>query len=172
MINSIKYFKKECIKKFEELENEFMKNPLLIAEYITGLTAELHNFGLQIIKDSLESMDQMLQDSPVRRRHWVVESHTSKQLITSLGTVSFNKTLFTNKETGTSEYLLDRILGLTPNERITEDANKIHQLQFPKNEEKPEKKKEVDYLYIHEGIEKEAPKSKRNKLMTLLLLWC
>ena len=80
--------------------------------------------------------------------------------------------------------------------------NKIHELEFPRNEEKPEKKKEVDYLYIeadedhsslqfrekrgdlkenenhqknnclitklvyvHEGIEKEAPKSKRHKLV-------
>lgn len=122
----------------------------------------------------------MLQKSPIRLKHWVVESHELKQLITSLGTVTFNKTLFTNKETGISEYLLDRILGLERNERITEDAeakmleeavqtsyrrggeetslttqvskqtvkNKIHRLNFPKNEDKLEKKKEVDYLYI------------------------
>jgi len=234
MINSIKYFEEECINKFEKLENKFMENPLQIAEYVTGLTAELHNLGLQMIKDSLESMDQMLQESPIRKKHWVVESHTSKQLITSLGTVCFDKTLFTNKETGGSEYLLDRILGIARNERLTEDAearlleeavqtsyrrggeetslttevskqtvkNKIHQLKFPKNEEQPEKKKEVDYLYIeadedhvslqfrekkgdliesknnqknnclitklvyvHEGIENEAPKSKRHKLV-------
>lgn len=164
----------------------------------------------------------------------MVESHERKQLVTSLGTVTFQKTLFINKETGKSEYLLDRMLGLEKNERITEDAlarmlkeavqtsyrrggeetslttavkkqtvkNKIHALQFPKNEEVPEKKKEVEYLYIeadedhvslqfrekngdltenenhqknnclitkmvyiHEGIEREAPKSRRNKLV-------
>ncbi|HKM33544.1 MAG TPA: ISLre2 family transposase, partial [Lachnospiraceae bacterium] len=224
----------ECINKFEKLEDEFMKDPLKMAEYVIGITTELHSLGLQMIKESLESMDQMLQESPVRLRHWVVESHTDKQLITSLGTVNFNKTLFTNKETGNSEYLLDRILGLERNERITEDAearmleeavqtsyrrggeetslttevkkqtvkNKIHRLQFPKNEDRPEKKKEVEYLYIeadedhvslqfrekkgdltenenhqknnclvtklvyiHEGIEKEAPKSRRHKLI-------
>ena len=80
--------------------------------------------------------------------------------------------------------------------------NKIHALEFPKNNEKPVKKKVVEYLYIeadedhaslqfrekkgdlienenhrknnclitklvyvHEGIEKEAPKSKRQKLI-------
>ena len=148
--------------------------------------------------------------------------------------VTFKKTLFTNRETGESEYLLDRIMGFEKHERISEDAfakmlkeavqtsyrrggeatslttdvkkqtvkNKIHELEFPRNEEKPEKKKEVDYLYIeadedhaslqfrekrgdlkenenhqknnclitklvyvHEGIEKEAPKSKRHKLV-------
>jgi len=180
MINSIKCFEEECINRFEKLENEFMKNPLQMAEYVLGLTAELHNLGLRMIQESLESMDQMIQKSPVRLKRWVVESHTSKQLITSLGAVTFSKTLFTNREKGTSEYLLDRLLGLERNERLTQDAearlleeavqtsyrrggeetsltaevskqtvkNKIHQLEFPKNEENPDRKKEVEYLYI------------------------
>lgn len=234
MINSIKYFEEECISKFEKLEDDFMKEPFKMAEYVIALTEELHNLGLRMIQESLESMDIMLQKSPIRLKHWVVESHELKQLITSLGTVTFNKTLFMNKETGISEYLLDRILGLERNERITEDAeakmleeavqtsyrrggeetslttqvskqtvkNKIHRLKFPKSEDKQEKKKEVDYLYIeadedhvslqfrekkgdltenenhqknnclitkliyvHEGIGKEAPQSKRHKLV-------
>ncbi len=150
-----------------------MKNPTHLAEYVLNLTDELHNLGLEMVKESLESMDMMLQKSPIRRRNWVVETHSEKQLTTFLGDVRFRKTLFTNKKTGCSEYLLDRILGLEPNERFTEDAeaklleeavltsyrrggeecsltsevskqtvkNKIHQLEFPKNEKKPKKKK-------------------------------
>ena len=75
-----------------------------------------------MIQESLEEMNQMLRKSPKRLQHWVVESHDTKQLITSLGAVTFEKTLFTNKETGESEYLLDRIMGLEKHERITEDA--------------------------------------------------
>ena len=180
MVNSIRYFEEECINRFEKLEDEFMKDPTKLAEYIYGLTDELHKLGLEMIKESLESMDMMLQKSPIRLKHWVVETHSKKQLTTSLGDVRFSKTLFTNKKTGKSEYLLDRILGIDPNERLTEDAeaklleeavqtsyrrggenvsltsevskqtvkNKIHGLEFPKNEEKPERKKVVDYLYI------------------------
>ena len=122
MINSIKYFEEECIKKFEKLEDEFMKNPTKMAEYVLGLTEELHKLGLEMIKESLESMNQMLRDSPIRLKKWVVEAHDTKQLTTSLGDVQFQKTLFTNRETGKSEYLLDRIMGLSPNERLTEDA--------------------------------------------------
>ena len=234
MYNSIKYFEEECISKFEKLEDDFIKEPQKLAEYILNLTDELHNLGLRMIQESLEEMNTMLRKSQKRLQHWVVESHDTKQLITSLGTVTFEKTLFTNKETGESEYLLDRIIGLEKHERITEDAqarmlkeavqtsyrrggeetslttdvkkqtvkNKIHALEFPKNNEKPEKKKEIEYLYIeadedhaslqfrekkgdlvenenhqknnclitklvyiHEGIEKEAPKSKRHKLV-------
>ena len=234
MIKSIRYFEEECINKFEKLEDDFMKEPSKLAEYVTGLTEELHNLGLRMIQESLEQMDEMLNKSPKRLQHWVVESHGTKKLTTSLGDVNFRKTLFTNKETGISEYLLDRIIGLERNERITEDAeakmlkeavqtsyrrggeetslmsgvskqtvkNKIHRLKFPGNEEKPEKKKEVEYLYleadedhvslqfheekgdlagsgnhqknnclvtklvyVHEGIEGEAPKSRRHKLV-------
>lgn len=60
MINSIKYFEEECINRFEKLEDEFMTNPTKLAEYVYGLTDELHKLGLEMIKESLETMDQML----------------------------------------------------------------------------------------------------------------
>lgn len=234
MYNSIRYFEEECIRKFEKLEDDFMKEPTKMAEYVLGLTEELHGLGIRMIQESLESMDKMLDESPIRLKHWVVESHTSKQLVTSLGAVTFRKTLFTNRETGESEYLLDRILGFGRNQRMTEDAearmlkeavqtsyrrggeeasltasvgkqtvkNKIHALQFPPDEDSAGEKKAVECLYleadedhvslqfrekkgdlaengshqknncltaklvyVHEGIEKEAPKSGRNHLV-------
>ena len=234
MLNSIRYFEEECINRFEKLEDQFLKHPDQLAEYVLGLTAELHQLGLKMIQESLEMMDQMLVESPIRRRDWVVEAHIRKQLITSLGTIAFKKTLFTNKHTGESSYLIDRILGLGRHERMTEDAqalmfqeavqtsyrrggegcsltaevsrqtvkNKIHQLVFPPEKENPCRKKEVEHLYIdadedhislqfrkekgdlvenanhqknncllakliyvYEGIEKEAPKSKRHRLV-------
>lgn len=215
MVNSIRYFEEKCIKKFEKLEDEFMKEPTKLAEYVLGLTEELHKLGLEMIKESLESMNQMLRESPIRLKNWVIEAHDTKQLTTSLGDVQFQKTLFTNRETGKSEYLLDRILGLSPNERLTEDAearlleeavqtsyrrggeavslesevskqtvkNKIHQLEFPKNTEKPTEKKVVEYLYIDADedhvslqyreskgdLKKNENKQKNNCLITKLI---
>jgi hypothetical protein len=122
MINSIRYFEKECIPRLEKLEDDFLKAPLQMAEYVLGLTDELHDLGLRMIQETLEQMNQMLLESPIRKSNWVVEAHIRKQLVTSLGTVVFTKTLFTNKETGTSEFLLDRILGMEKHERMTEDA--------------------------------------------------
>ena len=63
MINSIKYFEEKCMSKFEKLEDEFMKNPTMLAEYVLGLTDELHKLGLEMIKESLEYMD-MMQEQP------------------------------------------------------------------------------------------------------------
>lgn len=234
MVNSIKHFAEESIHIFEKLEDDFFKHPEKMAEYVKGITGELHKVGLLMIQESLEQMNQQLKDSGKRTTGWYVEKDSQKQLVTSLGIVHFTKTLFKNRETGKREYLLDRILGLEKHERMTEDAMaamleeavqtsyrrggeesslegglskqtvkaKLHGLKFPKDNEKREKKKEVEYLYIeadedhvslqfrerkgdlvtssngqknnclitklvyvHEGIEPEAPKSKRYKLI-------
>ena len=57
MYNSIKYFEEECISKFEKLEDDFIKEPQKLAEYILNLTDELHNLGLRMIQESLEEMN-------------------------------------------------------------------------------------------------------------------
>ena len=122
MIKSMRYYEEECTRGFEKLEDDFMKEPSELAEYVTGFTEELYNLGLRMIQESLEQMDEMLNKSLKRLQHWIVESHKTKKLTTSLGDVNFRKTLFTNREIGTSEYLLDCIVDLVRNERITEDA--------------------------------------------------
>lgn len=234
MVKSIKHFAEESIGIFENLEIDFLKHPEKMAEYVKGITKELHKVGLLMIQETLEEMNQQLRESSKRKTQWYIEKDSQKQLITSLGTVHFTKTLFQNRDTGEMEYLLDRILGLEKHERMTEDAvaamleeavqtsyrrggeestlegavskqtvkGKIHELKFPRDIHKPDIKKEVDYLYIeadedhvalqfrekkgdlvissngqknnslitklvyiHEGIEPEAPKSKRYKLI-------
>ena len=122
MLNSIIYFEENCTEIFEKLENDFLRNPTNFAEYVYGIIDELYKLGREMIKESLEAMDRMLQESPVRRKKWTVEAHHSKTLTTYLGDVTFQKTLFRNKETKEALYLLDRILELEPNQRLTEDA--------------------------------------------------
>ena len=51
MHNSIKYFEEECINRFEKLEDDFIKEPQKLAEYVLGLTEELHKLGLQMIRN-------------------------------------------------------------------------------------------------------------------------
>jgi len=122
MINSIKYFEENSISIFENLETEFMKDPTKVAENIKDLKEELCKLGVRIIQEWFEDLDQLLQDSVVRKNHYYVEQHSDKTLISSLGEVRFKKTLFTSKETGKSVYLLDQVMGMDKRERFTEDA--------------------------------------------------
>ena len=125
MEKSILHFNDVCVGVFDDLIADFYKNPTDIAGFVNGVTDELHRWGLLLIQETLESMDQMIRESSKRKLSWVIEKQPRKQnkkLTTSPGTVSFKKTLFTNKETKKSCYLLDRIMGIEKHERVTEDA--------------------------------------------------
>ena len=122
MFNSILCFEEHCIKNFEKLEDDFLKSPKNFAEYVYGLTDTLCKLGTEMLRDSLEAAGQMLCESSLRRRSWMIEAHHTKTLATSLGDVTFRKTLFFNKQTKERSYLLDHILGLEPNQRLTEDV--------------------------------------------------
>ena len=92
-----------------------------MASFVYGVRDEVIALGLDIIKETLEDCNQMLRDSTKRKRSWEVVRTDRKKLTTYLGTVCFEKTLFRNKQTRESAYLLDRIMGVESHERLTED---------------------------------------------------
>lgn len=93
----------------------FMKDPKDMASFVYGIRDEVITLGLDLIKKTLEDCNQILCDSVVVRTD-------GKKLTICLGTVCFEKTLFRNKQTRESAYLLDRIIGIESHERLTEDA--------------------------------------------------
>ena len=233
MITSIQRFGEKGIKDLENVVNSFIQNPTDISGFVLGLQEQVLKLALDIIGESFENYDNEIRQSRKRKQKWQIVRRDTKSLITSIGEVSFKKTLFKDKETGKSKYLLDQVLELDSHERLTEDAqvkmleeavessyrkggektsiltsvskqtvkNKIHDLRFPKICDFPAKKKKVEYLYLdadedhvslqfhenkgdvrkaligktnsqiaklvyaYEGVEPEAPKSKRNKLV-------
>lgn len=92
-----------------------MKDPKDMASFVYGIRDEVITLGLDLIKKTLEDCNQILCDSVVVRTD-------GKKLTICLGTVCFEKTLFRNKQTRESAYLLDRIIGIESHERLTEDA--------------------------------------------------
>jgi len=230
---SIQHFLSEGIKNLEKVCIDFAKDPTKFAEFVSGIRQETNKLELDFIAEYLESRDQDIVNDSRRKELWHVVRKDEKQLITSLGTVRFHKTLFRHKRTGEYAYLLDKVMHIGDHERMTEDAvtrvleeavqssyrkggeeaclneecvskqtvkKLIHELEFPE-EPKPAEKKQVKYLYIdadedhlslqfkehkgdleqsngnknntlisklvyvYEGIEPEAPKSTRWKLI-------
>ena len=119
---SIQQFQENGIKNIETLIQKFIQNPHKMAEFIGGIKDEVIRLGLDIIKETFDECDEMLRKSQRRKKDWHIVKSDEKALITSLGTVTFNKTLFKNKKTGIRKYLFDEIMGIDPHERITEDA--------------------------------------------------
>ena len=65
MIKSIQHFEEEIIPKFEELENKFLRAPWELDEYVETIIKELYEFGTYMVQETLETMDQLIQDSQI-----------------------------------------------------------------------------------------------------------
>ena len=122
MIKSIQQFEEVGVKNLAGTLEKFLKEPEKQAEFIYGVTDSVIQLGLDIIAETFESMDEELRESEFRKLNWVISRRDKTSLLTSLGTVKYQKTLFKNKKTGNCEYLLDRIMGLESHARMTEDA--------------------------------------------------
>ena len=75
-----------------------------------------------MIAEEWEGYDELLRKRKNLRPEWYIVRRDETTLLTSLGSVTYHKTLFKNKYTGEHAYLLDRIMGLEKHARLTEDA--------------------------------------------------
>ena len=233
MFKSILQFCEKGTEKLDNLSGIFFENPTQIAEFVYGVTDVVIKLGCDFIGEVFGQMDEAIRQNGLRKKKWEVVRKDCKSMLTSLGEISFEKTLYKDKRTGERTYLLDRYLGIEEKSRMTEDAeakileeavetsyrrggeavsitdkvskstvkNRIHGLNFPEilSDRALTEKKQVKYLYIdadedhvplqylssnakdsnndsrkqtivklvyvYEGIEKEAPESKRFKLI-------
>lgn len=122
MINSIQQFCSEGVKNLEKVMIDYSTDMTKIAEMIQGVTKGVTQLGLSMIAEEWESYDNLLRERRDLRSEWLIVRRDETTLLTSLGNVTYHKTLFKNKFTGACEYLLDRIMGIEKHARMTEDA--------------------------------------------------
>ena len=122
MEKSIIEFQKNGIPALEKITLAFFEDPTKIAEFVGGVQDNVLQLGLGIIKEQFEALDEALCRSGNRRKNWEIVKHDEKAMTTSIGDLTFTKTLFRNKKTGEARYLVDDLLGFEKHERMTEDA--------------------------------------------------
>lgn len=122
MINSIQHFCREGVKNLENVMLDYSADMTKIAELVQGVTKGVVDLGLSMIAEEWESYDELLCKKKELRSQWYIVRKDETTLLTSLGSVTYHKTLFRNKFTGEHEYLLDRIMGIEKHARMTEDA--------------------------------------------------
>ena len=179
MYHSILQYLTENLPQIEQEVNAFYQHPETFAHFARTIKETMLQLGCEILAEELQTIDQAIRSSQGRRRDWSIVRKDQTSLLTSVGMVRYEKTLFRNKENGESAYLLDRLLKQMPHERMTADAeaelyeeavqssyeksgrecvpgqlvsretvkNKIHALEFPKEEAEAEKKR-VKTLYV------------------------
>ena len=234
MYKSILQFGETGIERIENAGADFFENPADINSLVKAIQTEVLKLGAGIIGELFDEMDQMIRQSEKRKEKWEIVRRDERRLLTSIGEIEFEKTLYKNKRSGERKYLIDDVLEIEKNARMTEDAeaalyaeavqtsyrragesvcltdqvskatvkNKLHELEFPEDPKSFQEKKKVRYLYIdadedhvplqflekkgdvqrgvsgsknntaiaklvyvYEGIEREAPKSQRFRLI-------
>lgn len=125
----INYMAEEFIKKLTETRNELYKNPKNLAEFVIATRKETDELARRFIQEVVQEMDDIIYQHPSRKKNWYVEQKDNKKkLLTSVGEIVYSKTLYVSKDKGGEEgtntycYLLDKFLGLEPNQTMTEDV--------------------------------------------------
>ena len=122
MINSIQQFQTEGVKKLEKVFCGYASDLTKVAEMVQGVTDSVIGLGLSMIAEEWEFYDTLLHDRKDLRPGWRVIRRDEVSKLTSLGEVTYKKTYFYNPQTGERCYLLDRLMGFSSGERLTEDA--------------------------------------------------
>lgn len=122
MKTSIQHFSEKGIPQLQEMIKDFIKNPAYLAQFAENVRKIVLELGCSIISETLDECNLMLENSVKRRIHWQIKDRTQRTLLTSLGTIRFTHTRFTNKKTKERAYLLDRLLELPAHTRLSVDA--------------------------------------------------
>ena len=109
--------------------NDFLKDPLKFAQFELNVKKSVDALGRQMIKVGLEAINSYFKRSADRVRDWYVERNDMKQLTTTFGDVTYVKTLFRHKTKKTDDgkeimcYLVDKVVGMTPGQRVSDAAH-------------------------------------------------
>lgn len=160
MIKSIQQFGEVGVNFLEKVIEKFMMNPKNQADFIYGITENIINLGLSIISETLEEMDEELRNSSFRKKKWSIVKKDETTLLTSMGNVTYKKTLFINKESGERSYLLDQLMGLESHARMTEDA----EAKILKEAVETSYKKGGKNASLTDSVSKQTVKNKIHKL--------
>lgn len=93
-----------------------------MAEMVYVVSKEVTNLGCSMIAEEQESYDEILRKRKDLRKGWYIVRRDETTITTSLGDVTYSRTLFKNTKTGNSCYLLDKLLEIESHTRMSEDA--------------------------------------------------
>lgn len=93
-----------------------------IDEFIEAVIKPLLEFGIEYVSEVLQNSDECIRKSKQRKESWNINRKEKTQLLTRLGNIMYERTLFQNRKTGEYRYLLDDLMRLEPHTRMTAGA--------------------------------------------------
>ena len=122
MYNSIQHFNKYSVRKIEKVIETFVAEKKDLADLVLGLQESLFELGRNIVAEVLEDMDEHIRNSAERKKRFEIVRKDPSTLLTSFGSVTYNRTYFKPKEGGQRKYLVDGLVGIDPHDRVSADV--------------------------------------------------
>lgn len=141
-------------ENLEKIKNSFIDNPKDFNNFESQTNECFEKVKQNFMANVLNAINQNICESPERKKEWYINTHDTKDYLSTAGKISFTKTLFTHKETRESRYLIDDVLGIDSYERISDNAK----VKILKEAEQTSYKKAGEEVSITDSVSKEAVK--------------
>ncbi|WP_018248361.1 ISLre2 family transposase [Orenia marismortui] len=110
-------------EKIKDNSEEFLKNILLsdkedISDFINTLRKDFDELGKELCKYIIEVIDEVIKESPERKKNWKIVRKKKRKLITEFGEVEFERRYYKSKFNKEYEHLADKKLGIDKYQRI------------------------------------------------------
>ena len=102
--------------------SRFQSTPETLADFILDVRKQVLELGRIMVQEVLSGMNQSICAAPERKEDWSIKKYDTRKLLTSLGEIEFQHTLFQGKKGQGSRYFLDEIIGIDPSQRVLPDA--------------------------------------------------
>lgn len=102
-----------------QAEKNLYEHPDQMAAFERSVADSSHRTAAEFMSMVLTDMDERLCENSLRKEGFNIQRKDHRTLITTVGDVRFQHTLFLNHETKKCQYLLDALMGLPAHERFS-----------------------------------------------------
>ncbi len=115
----IQQFTSDVITLIENLGEKLLNGSMQLSDFARDMKKLTDKMGRNLVKETLEQVDEELRESSIRKKEWYIEHRNStKSIITVLGEVVYSRTYFVSKLSKEYKYLVDELFNITPHERL------------------------------------------------------
>lgn len=116
-----------CEGMLEEIVNTVQERGLNVAELMPKMVELTQRGAIQIVQELITVADDLLLKEKAERRRdgWVLERRgDSRSILTEIGTLSYDRNYYYNKQTKEYRYLIDQVVGVLPYMRVETSLSK------------------------------------------------
>jgi flagellar biosynthesis chaperone FliJ len=115
MYNSIQEFNKNGSKIIEKIIKDFLVDgDKSLGDLVMELEKPLQELQRNIIKETIEEIDKAyIEDKNREDKYHIVKRNKKNSILTTCGTVKYERTYFRNIKTGEYVFLADKAVGIT-----------------------------------------------------------